>query len=99
MNRKSGRRMLAAGISVSLLTLAALAAPQSALAWSDDIIRNCTEDYFAYCKEHSPESAELRYCMEAHRNQISKQCVKALINAGEVPKKYLANVPQSQQKK
>jgi hypothetical protein len=93
------RRWLASGaIAVAVLT-GSLASSGAAQAWSEDIIRNCTEDYFAYCKEHSPESAELRYCMEAHRNKISKQCVKALIDAGEVPKKYLANVPQSQPKK
>ena len=93
------RRMLASAPAAAALLTMSLAGLGSAHAWSEDIIRNCTEDYFAYCKEHSPESADLRYCMEAHRNKISKQCVKALIDAGEVPKKYLANVPQSQQKK
>ncbi len=93
------RRRLASAAAAVALLMGGLAGTGSARAWSEDIIRNCTEDYFAYCKEHSPESAELRSCMEAHRNKISKQCVKALIDAGEVPKKYLANVPQSQQKK
>jgi hypothetical protein len=94
-----GQRALAAGISVSMLALAGLAAAPSAMAWSDDIINHCTGDYLTYCKEHSPESAEVRYCMEAHRNQISKQCIQALLDAGEVPKKYLANAPQSRPKK
>ena len=93
------RRLLSSATAAAALLTVSLAGSGAARAWSEDIIRNCTEDYFAYCKEHSPESTELRYCMEAHRTQISKQCVKALIDAGEVPKKYLANVPQSQQKK
>ncbi len=99
MTFSTGRRVLALGAAVTTLLVAGLAGSGAARAWSDDIIKSCTEDYFAYCKEHSPESSELRYCMEAHRNQISKQCVKALVDAGEVPKKFLANVPQSQQKK
>ncbi len=94
-----GWRFGSAGILVSMLTLAGLAASQSARAWSEDVVNNCTNDYLAYCKQHSPESTELRYCMEAHRNQLSKQCISALVDAGEVPKKYLANVPQSQQPK
>ena len=94
-----GRHALATGITAAAMMLGGLLGSHSARAWSEGIILNCTEDYFAYCKEHSPESPELRYCMEAHRNQISKQCVKALIDAGEVPKKYLANAPQSQPKK
>jgi hypothetical protein len=93
------RRLLASATAAAALLAVSLASSGAARAWSEDIIRNCTEDYFAYCKEHSPESAELRYCMEAHRTKISKQCVKALVDAGEVPKKYLANVPQSQPKK
>jgi hypothetical protein len=99
MNGTCGWRNRCAGIAFSLLTLAGFAASSSARAWSEDVITNCTGDYLAYCKQHSPESTELRYCMEAHRDKISKQCISALVDAGEVPKKYLANVPQSQQPK
>jgi hypothetical protein len=99
MNGTWGQRTLAAGIAVSMLTLAGFAVSSSAMAWSEDVITNCTGDYLAFCKQHSPESVELRYCMEAHRDQISKQCIQALLDAGEVPKKYLANAPQSRPQK
>jgi hypothetical protein len=75
-----------------------LAATTAARAWDENIIRNCTEDYFNFCSAHSPDSPELSACMEAHRHQISKQCVKALIETGTVPKKYLANSPNQSKK-
>ena len=60
-----------------------------AVAYDDSVTTHCTSDYLSYCKQHPPESSEVRYCMEAHRNQLSKQCIKALVDAGQVPKKYL----------
>jgi hypothetical protein len=86
-------------VALSVLAVTGFATAQPAVAWSEDITNNCAGDYLAFCKQHSPESTEVRYCMEAHREKISKQCIKALVDAGEVPKKYLANVPQSQSKK
>lgn len=99
MIKSVNRQVQAMGIAAAAALLGGLIGSHAARAWTEDIIINCTGDYFAYCKEHSPETVELRNCMEAHRHQISKQCVKALLDAGEVPKKYLANVPQSQPKK
>lgn len=75
-----------AGIGVAFGMLAAIG---TAAAYDEAVVSNCADDYFTYCKQHSPESLEVRYCMEAHRNELSKQCVKALVDAGEVPRKYL----------
>jgi hypothetical protein len=99
MKRLVGRRMLVASSCAVAIVCAAGMSLRPALAWNDAIVDACSGDYLAYCKQHNPESPEVRYCMEAHRNELSKQCIKALVDAGEVPKKYLANVPQSQQKK
>ena len=79
-------RALSRAFGATVLLVAAASAVQ---AYSDQVVENCTEDYFAYCKQHMPESVEVRYCMEAHRNELSKRCVQALIDAGEVPRKYL----------
>jgi hypothetical protein len=99
MNGSMGRQMLAAGACAAAVILATGLSSRAAQAWSDEIVNACTGDYLTYCKQHNPEGPEVRYCMEAHRNQLSKQCIKALVDAGEVPKKYLANVPQSNPKK
>ena len=84
--RAGGRGGLAAAIGAAMM-LGGLAG--TARAYDEAVVKNCADDYFAYCKQHAPESTEVRYCMEAHRDRLSKQCVKALVDAGEVPKKYL----------
>lgn len=61
----------------------------SAADLDENVAKNCIGDYLAYCSRHDPNSAETGYCMEAHREQLSKRCVKALLSAGLVPKKYL----------
>ena len=97
--KSSGSYRMHAGVgTVFAAALLIGAHATSARAWDETIIKNCTDDYFAYCSTHSPDSPELRYCMEAHRNQLSKQCVKALLDAGEVPKKYFANGPTQSKK-
>lgn len=83
------RRGAMFGIAVAIGVIGVM--PRPAWAVDDRVAQSCTNDYFAYCKQHSPESSEVRYCMEAHRHQLSKQCVKALIDAGEVPRKYLTD--------
>ena len=79
-------RTLWGAVGAAVLVAAAAGAAQ---AYGDQVVQNCTEDYLAYCKQHMPESTEVRYCMEAHRNELSKRCVQALMDAGEVPRKYL----------
>jgi hypothetical protein len=97
MNRTSGRRTLAS-VTATCAILAFLMSAGAARAWNDEIVKNCADDYFTYCKQHDPDGPEVRYCMEAHRTKLSKQCIQALVDAGEVPKRYLVN-NQSQPKK
>lgn len=82
------RKFAALAFGVAL-TGGAWGGSHSAYAYDENVTRYCVDDYLAYCKQHAPEGSEVRYCMEAHRNQLSKQCIKALVDAGEVPKKYL----------
>ena len=76
-------RISAIGIGLALGTAG------STHAYDENVTTHCAADYFEFCKQHTPESVEVRYCMEAHRNELNKQCVKALVDAGEVPRKYL----------
>ena len=65
------------------------ATSQVAYAYSDRVTQSCGSDYQAFCSQHAPESSALRYCFEASRNKLSQQCINALVDAGEVPRKYL----------
>ena len=87
--RRNGERTSRARVAVIGVTFGMLAAIGTAAAYDEAVVTNCADDYFTYCKQHAPESPEVRYCMEAHRNELTKQCVKALVDAGEVPRKYL----------
>ena len=60
-------------------------------AYDQSVIMSCTGDYLSYCSQYDPDSDKTRDCMEEHRDDLSKACVKALVDAGEVPKKYFAD--------
>lgn len=77
-------------VLVTASSLALLMTCGAAFAYDEKVEKYCGDDYLAYCSRHAPESAETRYCMEAHRDQLSKQCVKTLVEAGLVPKKYMS---------
>lgn len=44
----------------------------------------CSNDYFAHCGVHDPEGPAVRRCMRENGEKLSKQCVDALVEAGEV---------------
>lgn len=44
----------------------------------------CAADYHKYCDDYGLESAALRMCMDKAGHSLSKACVQALIQAGEV---------------
>jgi hypothetical protein len=44
----------------------------------------CSADYHKYCGEYGLESAALRNCMDKAGHSLSKSCVNALVDAGEV---------------
>jgi hypothetical protein len=62
----------------------------AALAVSEKVKSSCKGDYHKFCSAYAVGSTELRNCMESNRQGLSKGCVDALVDAGEVPRKYLA---------
>jgi hypothetical protein len=44
----------------------------------------CGTDYKKYCGEYGLETAALRSCMDRAGHSLSKMCVQALVEAGEV---------------
>ncbi len=55
-----------------------------ASAYSEAVRKHCRADYKKYCGEFGLETNALRNCMRRHGNVLSKSCVRALVQAGEV---------------
>lgn len=66
-------------------------ATQPADAVSQRVKNACKNDYFRHCPAYHVGSPQLRTCMTkaGKRKQLSRVCLRALIDAGEVPRKYL----------
>lgn len=72
------------------LALAAVVLPvTSATAYSRKVENACAGDYQNYCSQYAPKTAALRRCFESNRKSLTRRCINALIDAGQVPRKYL----------
>jgi len=69
---------------VSCAFLVCFAAPAEAVPYSKAVQQACKGDYHRFCNEYGLESAALRVCMDKAGHRLSKGCVNALIQAGEV---------------
>ena len=97
MDRWDNRRMSKlVRVACGAIAMAAFAV-QPAGAYDDTVIKNCTGDYLAFCTQHDPDSSATRVCMENHRAQLSSPCKRALILAGEVPRKYIVKKVNARQ--
>jgi hypothetical protein len=61
----------------------------SAGALSKKVKNACAGDYQDYCSQYVPDSTQARRCFESNHKALSKPCIRALVDAGEVPSKYL----------
>jgi hypothetical protein len=52
--------------------------------YSKAVQRACGADYHTFCGEYGLETAALRTCMDKAGRSLSKPCVQALIESGEV---------------
>jgi hypothetical protein len=66
------------------LALFCFAGAAHADRYSKAVQKACGADYHKYCGDYGLESAALRVCMDKVGNSLSKSCVNALIQAGEV---------------
>lgn len=79
----------------SLMKLAVLSAAVASLALAGAEaatrkVRNaCAGDYDNYCSQYAPDSTQASRCFESNRKNLTKECIRALVDAGEVPAKYL----------
>jgi hypothetical protein len=59
-----------------------------AMAYSAKVRNACAGDYQNFCSQYAPDSTELRRCFESNRKGLTRTCVTALVDAGEVPARY-----------
>ena len=74
--------------SAVLATLLLTGFSTAASAYEDRVQSSCKEDYLNFCSEHPVGSTGMRRCMEANGKGLSKRCVNALVDAGEIPRKF-----------
>ncbi len=53
-------------------------------SYSKAVQKACGADYHKYCGDYGLESAALRVCMDKAGPSLSKACVNALVQSGEV---------------
>jgi hypothetical protein len=57
--------------------------------------KECRDDYRNFCKDYGLDTAALRNCMDRAGHSLSKGCVNALIQAGEVSQAEVDSRKQS----
>jgi hypothetical protein len=77
------REMLAFAAFIPWVLFASNAAAEPS-RYSKAVQQACMADYKKYCGEYGIETAALRTCMDKHGHSLTKTCVQALIDAGEV---------------
>lgn len=62
-----------------------------AFAYSERVKNACKNDYLRFCPNYEVGTPSLRSCMSqaGKTGALTPRCVRALIDAGEVPRKYL----------
>lgn len=71
-------------VLVACFSVLGLTGAANADSYSKAVQQSCAADYHKYCGEYGLESTALRFCMDKAGKSLSKSCVKALIQSGEV---------------
>lgn len=77
-----------AAIAIAATLAASAAAATAAFAYSDKVQAACQDDYLSFCAAHPVGSSSMRRCMEANGKALSRRCLNALVDAGEIPRKH-----------
>jgi hypothetical protein len=80
--RRIALNVIVAGSALALTSM-------TAFAFSQKVKDACSADYGSLCAKYKQGSSELRRCFESNRRVLSTECVQALVDAGEVPARYL----------
>ena len=77
-------RAMLAWATMALCVVFAFEAAAEQSRHSKALQQACMTDYKKYCGEYGIETAALRSCMDKNGHSLTKTCVRALIDAGEV---------------
>jgi hypothetical protein len=72
-------------IAVVVLTFSAGSATAQH-TYSKAVQKACADDYRGHCGQYGIETDALRLCMDKAGHSLSKTCIDALVDAGEVSK-------------
>jgi len=75
-----------AALIAAVALIATIASIPHAHAVSAQVRNACANDYFSNCSAYAPNSPQTRKCMRAVGYRLSKDCISALVAAGEVSK-------------
>jgi hypothetical protein len=72
--------------TAALLAATLIAFSTAALAVTERVKQDCKPDYNRYCSTYAVGSEGLRACMSRSAKKLSRTCVSALVDAGEMTK-------------
>jgi hypothetical protein len=72
-------------IAVVVLTLS-VGSATAQHTYSKAVQKACANDYHSHCGQYGIETEALRLCMDKAGHSLSKTCIDALVDAGEVSK-------------
>jgi hypothetical protein len=72
------------GVLIASVFVCCFAGAALADSYSKAVQQSCRDDYKKFCSEYGLESTALRSCMDRSGKSLSKTCVKALVQSGEV---------------
>jgi hypothetical protein len=78
----------AVAATVALATFALLAGEAGAV--SSSVRSACKKDYYRFCPKYEVGTPQLKNCMAqaGRRGKLTPRCLDALVDAGDVPRKY-----------
>jgi hypothetical protein len=72
------------GLLIASMAAISSASASQAQSYSKAVQQFCRADYKKYCAEYGLETTGLRSCMDRNGKSLSRSCVNALVQAGEV---------------
>jgi len=77
-------KTICARLLIASVFIACFAGAAQADSYSKIVQQSCRDDYKKFCGEYGLESTALRACMDRAGKGLSKACVRALVQSGEV---------------